>query len=235
MEDLTRTRLLEAAGKAFAEQGFEGASVRDICSAAQANIAAVNYHFGDKSRLYIETVKHACDSAAVKFPLPNWPAAMPRSDCLAFFIRTMMHRLMDDSQATWRTQLIMRELAQPTEACWEWIREYVRPLADTLRQLLGEIFPEDTSEEKLYLVGFSIMGQCLYYRQNRPIVGNLLGESRYQKIPIDALADHIIHFSLAALGMQAPLLSSHNKNIKSKHRPTSSARKKNQRVVGGKP
>ncbi len=45
-----KERLLNAAERLFAEQGF-GASLRAITSAAGANIAAVNYHFGSKEKL----------------------------------------------------------------------------------------------------------------------------------------------------------------------------------------
>src|SRR5688500_20384695 len=50
----TRERLLDAAEKLFAEQGFHSASVRDITREAKCNIASVNYHFGGKSNLYRE-------------------------------------------------------------------------------------------------------------------------------------------------------------------------------------
>src|SRR5689334_6495275 len=57
--DDTKTRLLEAAGEEFAEKGFEGATVRSICARASANLAAVNYHFGDKEQLYLQAVLEA--------------------------------------------------------------------------------------------------------------------------------------------------------------------------------
>ena len=57
--DETRQRLLDTAGEVFAEKGFQAATVRQICGMAGVNIAAINYHFGDKERLYIEAVKHA--------------------------------------------------------------------------------------------------------------------------------------------------------------------------------
>ena len=53
-QDLTKARLLEAAGEEFAEKGFELARVRAICERAGANLAAINYHFGDKEQLYVE-------------------------------------------------------------------------------------------------------------------------------------------------------------------------------------
>jgi AcrR family transcriptional regulator len=47
----TRDRLLDAAERLFAEHGFDGASMRQITSGAEANLAAVNYHFGTKLAL----------------------------------------------------------------------------------------------------------------------------------------------------------------------------------------
>src|SRR5947209_10253431 len=63
--DLTKTRLLEAAGAEFAEKGFDVARIRSICQRAGANVAAVNYHFGDKEQLYIAAVleAHRCGMA----------------------------------------------------------------------------------------------------------------------------------------------------------------------------
>lgn len=48
-----KVRILLAAKKLFAQQGFEGTTVRKICREAQSNIALVSYHFGGKeSMLY---------------------------------------------------------------------------------------------------------------------------------------------------------------------------------------
>ena len=52
MEGTTKQRLLEAAEELFADGGFESVSVREITALAGANVAAVNYYFGDKKRLY---------------------------------------------------------------------------------------------------------------------------------------------------------------------------------------
>jgi AcrR family transcriptional regulator len=48
----TRERILDAAERQFADYGYEGASMRQITAEAGVNLAAANYHFGDKESLY---------------------------------------------------------------------------------------------------------------------------------------------------------------------------------------
>jgi AcrR family transcriptional regulator len=48
----TKEAILFHAKKHFANFGFEGASLREICRDANANVSAVKYHFGDKEGLY---------------------------------------------------------------------------------------------------------------------------------------------------------------------------------------
>jgi len=60
----TRDRLLEEAEPLFAERGFEATSVRDITAAAGANLAAVNYHFGGKDKLYREVFRRRLTALA---------------------------------------------------------------------------------------------------------------------------------------------------------------------------
>ena len=55
----TRQRLLEAAVMAFAEHGFAATTIRMISARAHANVAAVNYHFSSKEKLYREALRYA--------------------------------------------------------------------------------------------------------------------------------------------------------------------------------
>src|SRR5579871_1236893 len=85
--DETRSRLLDAALAIFAETGFDGASVRQICDRAGVrNIGAINYHFQSKERLYAETVKQAFCMDAEGLPLPQWSEDTPPADKLSDFI-----------------------------------------------------------------------------------------------------------------------------------------------------
>jgi AcrR family transcriptional regulator len=198
-----RRRLLEAAGEIFAEKGFEGATVREIKDRADVNIAAVNYYFQGKERLYVEAVKSAACGSADHSPLPSWPPGTPPADKLRQFIRMMVGRLMNRDKPAWHTRLMMREMTQPTSACAEWVRDYVRPNAEVLMSILKELLPPGTSSFKRYLTGFSIMGQCLHYMHCKPVIQLLMGEE-YAQITPEAVADHVAEFTLAALDVKTP-------------------------------
>src|SRR6267142_1624106 len=58
----THDRLLDAAARLFAARGFKEVTVREICRSARANVAAVNYHYGDKQGLYHEVLAKAVET-----------------------------------------------------------------------------------------------------------------------------------------------------------------------------
>jgi AcrR family transcriptional regulator len=206
--DETRNRLLQAAGQVFAEKGFAGASVREICQCAGIhNIAAVNYYFRDKERLYIEAVKSVCQGQNLKFPFPDWPAATPPVEKLRDFIRTLVSRMLGENSPPWHRQLFLRELAQPTAACAELVQNHIRPSAEALGCILQELLP-DLPDRKRALIAFSIVGQCFFHRFARPIIELLVGADEYRAYGSKLLAEHITQFSLAALGLAGPIKAS---------------------------
>ncbi len=200
MVDDTKQRLIDAAGEMFAEKGFEAASIRDISQRAEANLAAVNYHFGDKRQLYVAAVRHAQCCRQEDVPFPEWPAEMPAVDRLRAFIETMFARMLAGERPRWHLEIMLRELARPTEACAAVVEDYIRPMADTLREILRDLLPDDMSEEQRWMIGFSVVGQVLFYYVHQPIIRLLIGHAGVQPMPLDQLADHVTRFTLAAIG-----------------------------------
>jgi AcrR family transcriptional regulator len=202
--DDTQQRILETAGEIFADKGFEGTTVREICQQAKVNIAAVNYYFRDKERLYIEAVKLACREGDERLPLPNWTPEVPAETRLRDFIHTMANRMLGNDRPRWHIQLILREMAHPTAACTEWVQEQIRPTATILGAILKNILPR-VSEQTIRLIGFSVMGQIVFHKAFRPVVTLLDGEQQAAGYTAEVLARHITRFCLAALGLEKPV------------------------------
>src|SRR5262249_47007780 len=122
------------------------------------------------------------------------------------FIKSLVRRMIDHPahQSEWHRQLFLREMAQPTAACAEMVRDSIRPMADVLSEILGEILP-DAPERNRWLIGFSIVGQAFFHRVARPIVSMLVGEEEHLAYDVALLTEHITQFSLAALGLEEPI------------------------------
>ena len=205
VQDEPRQRLLEAAGAIFAEKGKQLATVREIIKKAGVNIAAVNYYYQDKDQLYTAAVRNAYQCCAARVPLPTWPPGTPPERKLRDFIRTFVSRVMTaPPEHAWHARLMMREMFEPTGACVEFVRDYVRPSAAVLGGVLGELLPKDVPEVKRNLLAHSIVAQCLHYLLARPIVTLLVGEAEFATYDVELLTDHITEFSLAGLGVRAP-------------------------------
>jgi TetR/AcrR family transcriptional regulator, regulator of cefoperazone and chloramphenicol sensitivity len=201
--DATKVRLLEAAGEEFAAKGLEASRVRAICERAGANIAAINYHFGDKEQLYVAAVldAHHCGAAA---NTDEPEGATPAEQLRAFIRHFLCHVLAVSQPDDWRHQLLLREMLHPTAASDVLIREIIRPRFERLSAILRQICPA-TDERKSNALAFSVIGQCLHYRMARPVTVRLIGPEAYQSLDLDFLTDHISGFCLAALGCVPPL------------------------------
>jgi AcrR family transcriptional regulator len=207
-----RERILSAAGREFAERGYEAATVRDICLAAGVNLAAVNYYFGDKQRLYIESVKHAHEQRAGQVPLPEWKAGTPPQRKLRDFVGNLLERMLGFGEPPWQVRLMMREVLHPTDACRELVEDYVRPRFTLLVSILDELVDGRLSQTELRRVALSIIGQCFVYRAAGDVVAMLVPreelESHHSLAP---LADHVTGYALAALGEAGPLAGAHQR------------------------
>jgi AcrR family transcriptional regulator len=204
--DHARTRLLQAAGPIFAEKGFQNATVREICERAGVNVASINYYFGDKERLYIETVKEARRLKADPTPFPQWAQGVAPEIKLRQFVQTLLVRMLSANTAPWSTRLIMREILDPTSACKELAQEFFRPEFEMLLAILDEMLPADTPDYRRRQIGFSVIGQCVFYRLAGGVVAALVDEGELsQRYTAHDLANHITHLTLAALGRKPPL------------------------------
>ena len=195
-----RDRILEAAGEIFAECGFRGATIRRICERAGVNIAAVNYYFGGKEKLYSEVLRYWSDFALKKYPLLlGVGEEAPAEEQLKAFVRSLLFRLLDRGKPAWFGKLMAKEMTEPTRAFERLVKEIVRPRDRILASIIQKMIGTPVSEEQIRLCSASIVGQCIYYYNARAIMTKLYRRDVSKADEIERIADHIVRFSLLGL------------------------------------
>ncbi|MGA2133467.1 MAG: CerR family C-terminal domain-containing protein [Bryobacteraceae bacterium] len=197
--DPTEERLLEAAGHVFAETGFQQAKVRDICARAKVNLAAVNYHFGDKLGLYNKVLRRA---ACVAGDAASFDPALWRPDpqaALRTYVHGVLQQMYGGGQPAWPVRIMTHELAQPTPALDGVVNRIMRPRYAAACALVGSIIGRPPEDRTTRLCTQSVMGQIIMYAHGREVLKRLWPELKFNPETLSEIADHIAAFSYAAL------------------------------------
>jgi AcrR family transcriptional regulator len=198
-EDLeTRQRLLEAAAQLFARRGLNDVTVREICRAARANVAAVNYHFHDKLGLYTAVARTAIDAIRGTSDLAKEAGEGTSAEQkLRIYTKVFLERIAANSRDAWIHQLISREMSEPTPAFELIIRQAIRPRLEYLSGLVSELLECPSDDARVARCVASIQSQFLFCLN--PGVGRVFPRLSLTAPTIDDLADHIAEFSLAGI------------------------------------
>lgn len=192
----TADAIVETAGRIFAAKGFARATVRDICRQAGVNIAAVNYHFGNKENLYLAVLKRYQGDASNELPNADIRQAKNPEEQLRLYIRSFLTRIMDESPPAWFGRLLAREFTEPTWAFDILVEETIRPRFEMLNEIVADIAGKNVQHPSVRLSSMSIIGQCLYFRHSHPVISRLYPGEVFGPKQIDVLTRHITAFSL---------------------------------------
>lgn len=196
----TKDRLLRAACTIFAEKGFRDATVAEICEKADANIAAVNYHFRDKETLYDEVWRHAFSITTEVYPLDGGLAENPTTeDRLYSYANAILHRIFSEDETGLFAKLLYREMASPTLALDRIAEEALFPQSQHLGKVIRKVLGEDIGDGQFRHCMHSIIGQCAFYNFSRPLRERVLGKKSMTEEEIQKTARHIARFSLGGL------------------------------------
>jgi len=202
-ETSTRERLLSAAERSFADHGFAATSVRTITAAAECNVAAVNYHFGGKQRLYEALFRsrlallrrQRVDSVRQAMNRPGRPATV--ETLLRVFASAFLEPLVADGCGRHLISLLSRELLDPHLPAEQFEREMVGPVRRVLVDALLALTPGLTSEQASRCVT-SIIGQLVQVAHRRH--WETAAEGRTRRHPrLPEMVEHIVRFSAAGV------------------------------------
>ncbi|HEX2964547.1 MAG TPA: CerR family C-terminal domain-containing protein [Syntrophorhabdaceae bacterium] len=194
----TKQRIIVIAGHVFAELGFENATIREICKQAQVNIAAINYHFGDKKRLYLAVLRYGKDMIFKRHPFDEESSrARSPEERFRLFVSWYVGRVREahDEDSPWVRKLIMYELLRPTEGLDLLAEEAVRPIFKTLSSIIRELLGGTASEYTIRMCCASVIGQSLFYFYAQPMFRRLFPAHDFSNT--DLIVDHVTKFSLS--------------------------------------
>jgi len=149
----TRERLLQAATRLFADNGYRGASVRDICNLAGANPGAVSYHFGGKRQLYRSVLRQAAGFLANMGPTSETETEEREPISVLDALRRLLDHMQLDDAAT---RLLLRDLADGGAVAVESLAPPLRTAFEQLATALGHgDNPRASSEGRLLFLGLA--------------------------------------------------------------------------------
>jgi TetR/AcrR family transcriptional regulator, regulator of cefoperazone and chloramphenicol sensitivity len=195
----TRERLLKAAQRLFAARGFKDVTVREICHEARANVAAVNYHFGDKLGLYRETMQVAIDAMreATEAARRAGEGLAPDAQLRAY-VGLFLRRLLAPGHE-WVHQLVNREITDPTPALDDLVEQGMRPRLEYLAGVIAGIIGCDPTDERVMRSVVSVQAQSIVYARPNVVAERLGFKFRPTPAQIDEAAQHIAEFSIAGI------------------------------------
>jgi AcrR family transcriptional regulator len=147
----TRARLMDAALDLLAERGEDGLTLRELTDAAEANVAAVSYHFGSLRALCDAAIDHALErylhaqQEAVR-------ALGPESTLeavAAAFARPMMSALAAGGRDLAVMRIVTRVGIDPPRGWDRFDASFDRIRADVLRVLKAKL-PDVKSQELIF-------------------------------------------------------------------------------------
>lgn len=197
----TRERLLAAATEEFAHKGYEAATVRAICLRSNANVAAVKYHFGNKERLYATVLMSFFEKRTEAYPFDTERfGSVTPEEHLELFIQIFLRRLCcEKSKDLARAKLVLQEVVNPSPVFAELVTAVMEPLRHAVTNVILRFLGQNFSEDALRACSAGIVGQVLFYLQNRSIIEHMYADVSFDDDGLQRIAQHITRFSLGGI------------------------------------
>lgn len=192
-----KDKLINIAGKLFAEQGFKATTIRQICQKADVNIAAINYHFGDKQELYNRIVEHIIKHGEYDHTVAVSPDHSAEEK-LKLFIQFSIKRQLGIGIPEWHSAIMEEGRRTHNKALHSIMVGAIHKRSKYLREIIKEItgLPDDSPE--VAFLKFSILGQIHIYMHH--LHREDLPDFEFTREPyFDKIVSHLYDFSITGM------------------------------------
>ena len=192
----TRKKILDTACRLFAEKGYRGTTVAVICRTAEANIAAVNYHFGSKENLYQRAWRHAHDQLLMRVPPDGGVAAdKPAVEQLRGRIRAALQRAMLGDAIEFG--IMRNEMANPTGLLRQVIDDAIRPIRQATQAILRELLGPQATDLDVELCEVYVIAPLMHVTHHRQAEKHEGLAPVFREEMLEAMVDHFTAFAMA--------------------------------------
>ncbi len=156
-----RERVLEVACEMFAEAGFHGTHLREICRRAVANVAEVYYHFHSKEGLYEAVIMEA--GRRLFRQNGNFEASrhLPPEQRLLKLAESLLERLT--AEGAWIAKLLAREWVDPACGGQNYAASGLERDFVLLQAVMRDFLGAKADREAIRLYALSLIGECVFY------------------------------------------------------------------------
>jgi AcrR family transcriptional regulator len=201
----TKAQILEAAGLVFAQKGFDRATGKEIAEHSGSNSAAINYYFGGFEGLYAEVLVEAHrrllsydEMAAIAH------ASMPPKDKLRSLIRLAVSATQASAASAWGLRVLSREFLSPSPVFQVLQDRELLPKRQLVFEIVAGFLDRPVDDPLVARCCLSIMAPIAMLLVADPkLTAQTFPELGSDKAAAEALADHLMSFSLAGLSAVA--------------------------------
>jgi AcrR family transcriptional regulator len=194
----TRLRVLESACRAFAAKGYRDTTIQEICDGAGANVASVNYYFGNKEKLYWAVWGHAMSITRAAHPV-DWDAGRSPDERIRDLIRARILAIFDRRPGGWMPRIVQREMADPTDMTPSLLKTFMKPMRLKLEAVVRETLGAKADDFQVRSCAFSVMSQFVFLNVGRRARLRLFGRETPTKRQLDRLIRQAQEFALAGI------------------------------------
>lgn len=197
-----RQRLLNAGLKLFALHGFAKTTTRELAEAAQVNVAAISYYFGDKAGLY-RAVFAACatpvDQDVARFAGPGLNLEQVLRGLYGGFVDTLRR----GEEALLFMKLYFREMLEPTGIWQETIENDFRPQHRALLAVLGQHLGLAEPDRELQRLAICVAGLGVHLHISYDVMSQLAPGLNDGPTALDEWAEGLTRYALALVRAEA--------------------------------
>jgi AcrR family transcriptional regulator len=196
----TREKIIKAASRAFARNGYDGASIRTIVAAADVNQAAINYHFGSKDGLYRAVLQAALLALMNDDGAGRGDGALSREAALRRFLRQQLRPMISGDELSAYVRIFNWETLKPSPVFRKFMASEAAPFFATATELVRRFLPDGATDEQAVVGALWLFGQCSIFVRNAQQLSRPPFRLTLDERFVDWLADTMAAWAAGGLG-----------------------------------